>query len=141
LSNDKPQDAEAAEHTHELLSRLGHLVEAQEREQDLKQAELQVKSSEITSNERVALASIEAQSTFHRERFGGYNKLVRMRLIFVAVFLTLILGFCLIAINLGAKELVIDLAKLMVPLIVGAVGGYGFGRSNTNRSAPENSDE
>lgn len=121
--NEKPQQAK------DLMLALTKMVEVSTKEQEVKQEELAVRRQEIESNEKIAMASIEAQKSFHADRWTKYNSHLIHRYIFVIVLLVVIFVFAGAAIYLGAKDLVIDVAKLASSLGLGAFGGYHWGKS------------
>ncbi|MBA1179565.1 hypothetical protein G7008_03525 [Pseudomonas psychrotolerans] len=121
--------AEMQKQPKELLQALTKIVEASALEHETKQEELAVRRQEIESNEKIALASIQAQKEFHSDRFSQFNNHLVHRYFFVAAMTIFISIFAAVAIWLGAKDLVVDLSKLVVSLSVGAFGGYHWGKS------------
>lgn len=124
----------SGEDARQLAAAVHQLVETREQEYEVKRAELEVQSREIDSNERIAMATIEAQSRFHSQRFTRYNAHLIHRYIFIGVMATLLIAFTLGAIYLQAKDLVLEMFKLLIPLVIGTFGGYQWG----NRSATKN---
>ncbi|EMH78145.1 hypothetical protein EHI8A_184020 [Entamoeba histolytica HM-1:IMSS-B] len=122
----------------ELLRALTKLVEASTLEHEIKQEELAVRRQEIESNEKIAMASISAQRDFHSERFSKYNSHLVHRYWFVGVMTIVICIFAGMAIYLGAKDLVMDLSKLIASMSLGAFGGYHWGKNKG--SGPDKSE-
>lgn len=121
----------------QLTAAVHQLVESTERQHEIKRAEIEVQGKEIASNERIALASIQAQREFHSQRFTRYNAHLIHRYLFIGGMTMVVLGFSLFAIWLDAKELVADLFKMIVPLVVGLAGGYHWGARNTLKRTRE----
>lgn len=87
MTDDQDHD-ERDEDTRGLTAAVQQLIESQDRKHEVRQAELQVQGKEIESNERIAMASIEAQSRFHSQRFTRYNAHLIHRYIFIGVIST-----------------------------------------------------
>lgn len=121
----------------QLTAAVHQLVESTEKQHEIKRAEIEVQSKEIESNEKIALASIQAQREYHSQRFTRYNDHLIHRYFFIGSMTVLVLGFSLGAIWLDAKDLVSDLFKMIVPLVVGLAGGYHWGARNTMKRARE----
>ncbi|CAB5577621.1 Uncharacterised protein [Pseudomonas putida] len=134
IAPDKAQQAK------ELMQALTKMAEANTKEQEVKQAELGVKQQEIESNERIALAAIEAQKSFHSDRWNKFNSHLIHRYIFICVIAVIMAAFAGFAINLGAKDLVMDMAKLVGSMAVGTFGGYHWGKSKSKSGGQDQSD-
>lgn len=113
---------------------LKQMVEVAQQEHDIKRGDQDVRREEISSNERIALASIEAQREYHKENFSRFNAHLIHRYWFVGTVLFGILVFSGFAIWAGAKDLVMDLAKLVVGVGVGAFGGFHYGKTKSKQS-------
>ncbi|WP_116896410.1 hypothetical protein [Pseudomonas syringae] len=131
---------EEAMKTKELVSVLTKMAEANTKEQEVKRHELDVRQQEITSNERIAMAAIDAQKTFHSDRWTKYNSHLIHRYVFFVVLVILSTGFAGMAIWLGAKDVVMDLAKLGSSLALGTFGGYHWGKNKTKGGGQEQSE-
>jgi len=143
LSNETEQEVlspDKTQQTKELVQVLTKMAEVSTKEQEVKQAELGVKQQEIESNERIALAAIEAQKSFHSDRWKKFNSHLIHRYVFVCVISVIMAIFSGLAIYLGAKDLVMDLAKLVASMAIGTFGGYHWGKSKTKGSSQEPSD-
>lgn len=116
----------------ELKSSLRQMLDTAQQEHELKREELDVRRAQIVSNEKLGLASIEANKQYHRENYTHYNAHLIHRYWFVGGIVLLVLVFFGFAIHSGATDLVADLAKLFVGAGVGAFGGYHYGKSNRN---------
>lgn len=116
---------------------LTQMLEVAQNENEIKRGDQEVRREEITSNERIALASIEAQREYHKENFSRFNAHLVHRYWFVGTVLVCALIFASFAIWAGAKDLVADLAKLVAGVGVGAFGGFHYGK---NKSKQNNDD-
>ncbi len=130
---DKPQ-------TRDLVEVLTKMAEVNTKEQEVKQAELGVKQQEIESNERIALAAIDAQKSFHSDRWTKFNSHLIHRYVFICVIAVIACAFAGLAIYLGAKDMVMDLAKLVASLAIGTFGGYHWGKNNSKSGGQDQSE-
>ncbi|UTD55922.1 hypothetical protein [Halomonas sp. MS1] len=129
------EDGPSSEDAKQLAAVVQQLVETRDSELEIKRAEMEVQGKEIESNERIAMASIKAQSTFHSQRFNQYNAHLIHRYIFVGLMSLVFVVFTLVAIFLEAGDLVLEIFKLMGPLVIGIFGGYQWGnRASSNKS-------
>tara|TARA_B100000446_G_scaffold87727_1_gene82567 strand:- start:1029 stop:1448 length:420 start_codon:yes stop_codon:yes gene_type:complete len=119
----------------EVTDALKQMIEVTQQEHDLKRGDQDVKREEIAANERVALASIDAQREYHREHFTRYNAHLIHRYYFLGGVLLIVLLFSAFAIWAGAKDLVMDMAKLVVGVGVGAFGGFHYGKTKNQKSS------
>lgn len=126
--------------TKELVGVLTKMAEANSKEQDVKRHELDVKREEISSNERIAMAAIDAQKSFHADRWTKYNSHLIHRYVFFIVIALVGTGFSALAISMGAKEVIMDLAKLGSSLALGTFGGYHWGKSKAKGGTQEQSE-
>lgn len=115
-----------------LASMLNNLVQAQAKESEVKKQELDVRSQEIASNERIALRSIEAQEKSHTDGHSQYNKHLIHRYVFNILLLLIIVLFAGYLFANGGQELVIECLKLLVSLAIGAFGGFYAGKNKKN---------
>lgn len=121
----------------EVTEALKQMVDVAQQEHEIKRGDQEVKREEITSNERIALASIDAQREYHREHFTRYNAHLIHRYFFLGGVLLIVLLFSAFAIWVGAKDLVMDMAKLVLGVGVGAFGGYHYGKNKSQKASNE----
>lgn len=112
-----------------ITAALKQMVEVTQQEHDLKRGDQEVEREKIASNERLGLAAIEAQREFHKEHFGRYNDHLIHRYWFIGAIVLMILVFSGFAIWADAKDLVMDMAKLIIGVSIGAFGGFFYGKS------------
>ncbi len=138
---DKEQNGERSPGSKELTAQaLGRFIDVQKKEVEVRAQEAQVKAQEVSSNERIALAAIQAKREDNQDGRAQYNKHLIHRYVFVFLLLVAIFGFSAFAITSGAKEIVADLFKMGSSLIVGAIGGYYAGKEK-GRHRPSNDDD
>lgn len=108
---------------------LEQLIENQRLDIEVRRAEVETKSKEIEANERIGLRSIEAQEKVQISlgRRETTNILIRVGGFLLAfLFVLIFIGF---AIKNDAKDIVIELMKYVVPLIIGGLGGFYIGKA------------
>lgn len=108
---------------------LEQLIENQRLDIEVRRAEVETKSKEIEANERIRLKSIEAQEKVQVSlgRRETTNILIRVGGFLLAfLFVLIFIGF---AIKNDAKDIVIELMKYVVPLIIGGLGGFYIGKA------------
>ncbi|MCL2891710.1 hypothetical protein [Brenneria tiliae] len=126
LMDDRRSKQSGKEHQDVLVEKI---IENQRLDIAVKEKEQEARVKEIESNERLGLRAIEAQEKVQtalgkREttnisiRVGGFVLCFFAILIFI--------GF---AIKNDAKDIVIELMKYIVPLVIGGVGGFYLGKS------------
>lgn len=86
-------EAEGSMKATELVGVLTKMAEANTKEQEVKRHELDVKQQEIASNERIAMAAIDAQKSFHEGRWTKYNSHLIHRYVFITILAVIVLGF------------------------------------------------
>lgn len=127
--NEKAAEQELSKDIADLKTAVIQVVESSKQENQLKKAELEVRRAEIESQERLALASIDANKQHHKEHYSLYNKHLVNRYWFIGSLVIATLIFASFAINAGAQDLVTDLTKLILGTGIGAFGGYHYGKS------------
>lgn len=108
---------------------LEQLIENQRLDIEVRRAEVETKSKEIEANERIGLRFIEAQEKVQVSlgRRETTNILIRVGGFLLAfLFVLIFIGF---AIKNDAKDIVIELMKYVVPLIIGGLGGFYIGKA------------
>lgn len=116
----------------QMLATMRDLIKTQQANQAVKEKELVVEQERIRSNEKIALASIQAQKEDRLAQMGVISKFQIVKygmiaLISIGVFV--IIGYAMYTNN---TAFAIELAKMIIPLIIGLLGGYGIGRNKTN---------
>ena len=120
-----PKDSQQ---TQELVAAVHQLVESQHQEAEERRDERDLRRHEIDSNKEIALTSIAAQREYHNQHFTKYNQHFAHKLIFSGVAIVAVLIFFGFSIWMGAKEIVVELAKVASGLLLGMFGGYFWGK-------------
>lgn len=113
-----------------LLRMVQAIAEIQAKEVEMKRQELDIRSQEIASNERIAMKAIEAQERFHIDGRVQFNKHSVHRYIYIILTVLLVCTFTLIMVLNGGKEVIIEVLKMTLTLAAatGAFGGYHAGK-------------
>lgn len=123
----------------QLLATVRDLVKVQQANQSVKEKELQVEQEKIKSNEKIALASIQAQKEDRLAQMDLFSRFQVIKYIFGGVIAVGIFILIWYSMKTNNTAFAIELAKMLVPLIVGLISGYGIGRYKTNKE--NNKDE
>lgn len=110
------------------------IAESQAKEVEIKRQELEIRSQEIASNERIAMKSIEAQERFHINGREQYNKHLIHRYIYVFLTVLLICAFMIIMVMNGGRDVIIEVFKMALAAATGAFGGYHAGKNKKDNS-------
>ncbi|VCY09994.1 hypothetical protein BANRA_03458 [Klebsiella pneumoniae] len=106
---------------------LEQLIENQRLDIEVRRAEVETKSKEIEANERIGLRSEAGKVQVSLGRRETTNILIRVGGFLLAfLFVLIFIGF---AIKNDAKDIVIELMKYVVPLIIGGLGGFYIGKA------------
>ncbi|WP_159355886.1 hypothetical protein [Methylovorus glucosotrophus] len=116
-----------------IASSLSVIIEQQQQEVGIKNRELDVREHEISSNERIALASIQAQSQYRADNAGKYNAHLIHRYWFIGTVTFMVLAFAAFAITHESKDIIIDSIKMILGFSAGAFGGYHWGKSKSGK--------
>lgn len=117
-----------------LFSMVQAIAESQAKEVEIKRQELEIRSQEIASNERIAMKSIEAQERFHINGREQYNKHLIHRYIYVFLTVLLICAFMIIMVMNGGRDVIIEVFKMALAAATGAFGGYHAGKNKKDNS-------
>ena len=118
------------------------LINVQHGDLEVKRLEASNRKAEIESNERIALASIQAQSNsdlYHSKTFKYAYLVSQLKVVVIAIIIAVIVG---LAIVYGYSELATDIAKYAFFAISGYFAGLGHSqviqrRKNTSISNKE----
>lgn len=134
-SNKNPQnDAQ-------LLAAMRDMVKVQQANQSVKEKELQVEQERIKSNEKIALASIQAQKEDRLAQMDLFSRFQVIKYVFGGVISVGVFVLVWYAMKTNNTEFAIELAKMLIPLIVGLIGGYGLGRHKNNNENNSKEDD
>ena len=84
---------------------------------------------EIEQNTTVALAQINAQAEDLKDNRVRYNSMLSKRYWFIGSIVASLLAFATAGIYLGAKDLIVEILKVVVAFSAGGFGGYHYGKS------------
>lgn len=112
-----------------LVSVLRNLTEVQAKDSEVRKHELEVRSQEIASNERIACKSIEAQERSHLDNRAQYNKHLIHRYAFVLLGALIVSGFTIIMMMNGGKDVIIEIVKITLAAGAGIFGGFHAGKN------------
>jgi len=105
------------------------LTEIMTAEAKVKTEEHSVRRMEVESNEKIALATIEAKERASGKGWDTYHKLQQTRWVGAVVVLVVLLLFSAWAVSAGAKDLVVDLFKIGAGFGAGVFGGFHYGKT------------
>ena len=119
----------------QLIQAVNELVSVQAKDQELRAKELQNESDSISSNERIALASIEAQKGDRSKQIDVYSRLHSQRHLLVGISIIGVIVIIAVAMytnNTGlAKELIKMVGAILLAYISYQAGLYKGRSSNT----------
>ncbi|WP_315569447.1 hypothetical protein [Haemophilus parahaemolyticus] len=134
-SNKNPQnDAQ-------LLAEMREMLKVHKQINSSKEKELQVEQERIKSNEKIALASIQAQKEDRLAQMDLFSRFQVIKYVFGGVISVGVFVLVWYAMKTNNTEFAIELAKMLIPLIVGLIGGYGLGRHKSNNENNSKEDD
>lgn len=104
------------------------ILENQKLDIEVRKQEKAVRIKEIESNENLAMQAIKAQERVQTTLVKRKTNDTLIRICGFIIIFIVTLVFISYAITHDAKDLVIDLMKLIVPLIIGGIGGFYIGK-------------
>lgn len=133
--NQNPPTASNVRDSEQLIQAVNELVSVQAKDQELKAKELQNESDSIASNERIALASIEAQKGDRSKQIDVYSRLHSQRHLLAGISIIgviLIIAVAMYTNNTGlAKELIKMVGAIVLAYISYQAGLHKGKLSNT----------
>ncbi len=114
-------------------------MENQGEELKIKKQELEIRALEAKQNASFAEKTLDAQE---RDRIDGRRhetRMMRDRLIFAGLALVLVVVLSIVALVYDQAEIVKILVQMLSSLLVGAFGGYFYGKSRSDKSADSDS--
>lgn len=128
--NDLVPQPDPPEQTHDaILALVKTLTDAQTKDSEVRTHELEIRSEEIASNERIAMKSIEVQERFHANHREQYNKHLIHRYTFVIIALLVIFAFAITMVMNGAKDIILEAFKIFIAFAAGGYGGFQAGKN------------
>ncbi|WII95960.1 hypothetical protein LU276_03870 [Moraxella haemolytica] len=103
--------------------------------------ELQLESEKVKSNERIALASIEAQKGDRVEQMGLFAKLESKKYVTVWLIVLAVVIVILVAIWREKTDFALEVLKIGGALLAGYFAGFNKGKVTTLEKQRQNDDE
>lgn len=133
--NPKPQtDAQ-------LLATMLELVKVQQANQVVKEKELVVEQERIKSNEKIALASIEAQKGDRNEQIKAISKMHTQRNIIIGIVIIAVVAVIFISMFTDNTAFALEVLKIGGALLAGYIAGFGRGKSSILEQQKRNDEE
>lgn len=137
MSEQMPQQQENQEH---FMMR--EFLEYQKQELQNKSKELDIRRDEIQSNERIALASIEAQKEDSANKGEFFSKMVKTRyrtMVWIAVIAAVVICAALLT---NKTDVALELIKVGGAVLLGFIAGVNKGKAQVlEGQARKNSEE
>ncbi len=102
-----------------------HLIETQNKELEVRQQEVQVKSKDVDNQKELALSAIQAKKYDRQESRKTYERE------FVLVIIIVLALFSLVLVWLEYVSLAEEIIKYALTATLGAFGGYGYAKTRT----------
>lgn len=115
----------------ELVSTLKEITEVQKRSLQVKEKEINLEQEKVKSNEKIALASIDAQKSDRVEQMGLVAKIEKQRYITIWVISVLVVAVILVAIAKDKTDFALEVLKIGGALLAGYLAGFNKGKANT----------
>lgn len=125
----------------QLVRVVGDLVESQKRSHQLKEQELKLEQEKVRSNERIALASIEAQKGDRVEQMGLFAKIEGKKYVTIWLITGAVVLIVLVAIWREKTEFALEVLKIGGALLAGYFAGFHKGKANVLEKQRQNDDE
>lgn len=125
----------------QLVSVVKDLVESQKRSHQLQQKELELEQEKVRSNERIALASIEAQKGDRVEQMGLFAKIEGKKYVTIWLITGAVVLIVLVAIWREKTEFALEVLKIDGALLAGYFAGFHKGKANVLEKQRQNDDE
>lgn len=125
----------------QLVRVVGDLVESQKRSHQLKEQELKLEQEKVRSNERIALASIDAQKGDRVEQMGLFAKIEGKKYVTIWLITGAVVLIVLVAIWREKTEFALEVLKIGGALLAGYFAGFHKGKANVLEKQRQNDDE
>ncbi|MEG9489338.1 hypothetical protein [Mannheimia indoligenes] len=133
--NPKPQtDAQ-------LLATMRDLVKVQQANQAVKEKELAVEQERIKSNEKIALASIEAQKGDRNEQIKAVSKMHTQRNIIIGIVIVAVVAVIFVSMFTDNTAFALEVLKIGGALLAGYIAGFGRGKNAVLEQQRRNEEE
>ena len=113
-----------------LVAAMRDLVKVQQANQAVKEKELDLERKRIESNEKIALASIEAQKGDRDQQITTISKLHSQRHILIGVVVIIIAIIVIVAMYTNNTDFALEMLKIGGALLAGYWAGFGRGKAS-----------
>lgn len=114
----------------QLLATMRDLIKTQQANQAVKEKELDIERKRIESNEKIALASIEAQKGDRTQQIKAISKLHSQRHILAGIGFLITLLVIIVAMYTNNTAFALEILKIGGSLLAGYWAGFGRGKSS-----------
>lgn len=114
----------------QLLAAMRDLVKVQQANQAVKEKELDLERKRIESNEKIALASIEAQKGDRDQQITTISKLHSQRHVLIGVVVIIIAIIVIVAMYTNNTDFALEMLKIGGALLAGYWAGFGRGKAS-----------
>ncbi|TGY50843.1 hypothetical protein E5343_00390 [Rodentibacter caecimuris] len=125
----------------QLLATMRDLVKVQQANQAVKEKELAVEQERIKSNEKIALASIDAQKGDRNEQIKAVSKMHTQRNIIIGIVIVAVVAVIFVSMFTDNTAFALEVLKIGGALLAGYIAGFGRGKITTLEQQRRNEDE
>ncbi|UXN34356.1 hypothetical protein N8E86_09915 [Avibacterium paragallinarum] len=125
----------------QLLATMRDLVKVQQANQAVKEKELAIEQERIKSNEKVALASIQAQKEDRLAQMSTISKFELAKYVIIGIAIVGTILLIAVGMYTNNTQFIIEFSKMIVPLLVGLFSGYGIGRYKAHSEQNKKADD
>lgn len=111
------------------------LIETQNKELEVRQQEVQVKSRDVDNQKELALSAIQAKKYDRQESRKTYERESTKTKVFVLAVIIVLAVFSLVLVWLEYVSLAEEIIKYALTATLGAFGGYGYARTKTRNQS------
>ncbi len=104
---------------------LEQLIDVQKKELQIREKEAESRNAEIASNERIAIASIKAQSESDKTHAHVFNAAFKYRFWMVVIAIVAITSFGITALICNQTDIALEVAKAVGFAVMGYFAGIG----------------
>lgn len=120
---DKMNLQSSQEHSDRYM--LEQLIDVQKKELQIREKEAESRNAEIASNERIAIASIKAQSESDKTHAHVFNSAFKYRFWMIVIAITAITTFGITALICNQTDIALEVAKAVGFAVMGYFAGIG----------------
>lgn len=121
----------------QLLTTVENLVKVQTKNLELKSKELDIEQESIRSNERIALATIEAQKGDRNQQMAVVTKLHTQKNLIIGAIVIGVIVIIITAMLTGNTTFAIEFLKIGAALVAGYIAGFGKAKMDSSKDNKE----